>query len=80
MCNCLQFSHDGSLIISGWADGKLRCFGPQSGKLVICVADAHKVAEERRVKSGEKMGVTAVCASHDERQIITGGGCGLVRV
>lgn len=80
MCNCLQFSHDGSLIISGWSDGKLRCFGPQSGKLVVCVNDAHKSTEVRHNRAGERLGVTAVCSTHAGDRIITGGSCGLVRV
>ncbi|CAJ1009989.1 putative WD domain, G-beta repeat [Leishmania naiffi] len=80
-CNCLQFSRDGSLIISGWSDGRIRAFGPQSGKLVFSVADAHKVEQGTRShKVGGKAGVTSVCADYTGRRIITGGSDGLVRV
>jgi hypothetical protein len=30
----------GGLIVSGWSDGKLRAFLPQSGKLAFVVAEA----------------------------------------
>ncbi|KAG5500438.1 hypothetical protein JKF63_03531 [Porcisia hertigi] len=81
MCNCLQFSRDGSLIISGWSDGRIRAFGPQSGKLVFSVADAHKVEQgSRSHKVGGKVGVTAVCADKTGHRIVTGGSDGLVRV
>jgi hypothetical protein len=33
-CNCVCFSHDGKSIISGWSDGKIRAFGPQSGQSI----------------------------------------------
>ena len=32
---------DGKSIISGWSDGKIRAFGPQSGKLLYTILDAH---------------------------------------
>ena len=31
-CHCLHFMDDGASIISGWNDGKIRAFYPQSGK------------------------------------------------
>lgn len=80
-CNCLQFNRDGSLIISGWGDGRIRAFGPQSGKLVFSVADAHKVEQgSRSHKVGGRVGVTAVCADNGGGRIVTGGSDGLVRV
>ena len=33
-CNCVTFMQDGKSIISGWSDGKIRAFYPQSGKLM----------------------------------------------
>ena len=33
-CNCVAFMRDGKSIISGWSDGKIRAFYPQSGKLM----------------------------------------------
>lgn len=80
VCNCLQFTKDGSLIVSGWSDGKLRGFGPQSGKLIFSVNDAHKPEGGKRSKVGGRVGATAVCTNHAGDQIITGGSDGLVRV
>lgn len=33
--------HDGKSILSGWNDGKIRAFYPQSGKLMYVINDAH---------------------------------------
>lgn len=33
--------NDGKSIISGWNDGKIRAFLPQSGKLMYVISDAH---------------------------------------
>jgi hypothetical protein len=32
---------DGKAIISGWADGKIRAFTPQTGKLKFEIVNAH---------------------------------------
>lgn len=80
LCNCLQFTKDGSLIVSGWSDGKLRGFGPQSGKLVFSVNDAHTPEGGKRSKVGGRVGVTSVCTDHSGELIVTGGSNGLVRV
>ena len=34
----------GKSIISGWSDGKIRAFAPQSGKLLYTIHDAHHKA------------------------------------
>ncbi|EKF39163.1 hypothetical protein MOQ_000614 [Trypanosoma cruzi marinkellei] len=78
LCNCIQFTKDGSLIVSGWDDGKLRAFGPQSGKLVFAVNDAHK-REGIKNMGGISSGVTAVCVDSTSEHIISGGADGLVR-
>ena len=52
-CFCLDFMRDGKSIISGWSDGKVRAFLPQSGKLLYAINDAHK------------NGVTALALSSD---------------
>jgi WD40 repeat protein len=41
-CHCIDLSADGTLILSGWADGKIRAFLPESGKLAFCVDEAHR--------------------------------------
>ena len=40
-CRCLAFSADGSAILSGWDDGSVRAFGPQTGKALWTVAAHH---------------------------------------
>jgi WD40 repeat protein len=67
-CLCITFSPDGKTIISGWSDGKIRAFKPQSGRLLYAINDAHRD------------GVTAIVCSSDCRRIISGGMAGQVRV
>ena len=78
-CNCLYFTKDGKAIISGWSDGKIRAFGPQSGKLIYVIADAHKLSGMKRV-SGSHTGVTAICVDTANKRLVTGGGDAEVRV
>merc|ERR1711988_338237 len=68
--HCVAFSMDGTQILSGWSDGKVRAFGPQSGKLLFVINDAHVG------------GCTAIACMHDpsQKRIITGGADGQVRV
>jgi len=67
-CYCLEFSRDGRSIVSGWSDGKIRAFLPQSGKLLYVINDAHK------------NGVTALSMTSDSGRIVSGGSEGEVRV
>jgi WD40 repeat protein len=57
----LLVMQDGKTIISGWSDGKIRGFGPQSGKLLYTISDAHHKA------------VTAIAVTSDSNRIISGG-------
>ena len=41
-CNCLDFMPDGKSIITGWTDGKIRAFTPQSGRLLYLIKDGHR--------------------------------------
>ena len=59
---------NGQSIISGWSDGKIRAFGPQSGKLLYTIHDAHQGA------------VTAISGTPDSTRIISGGEEGMVRM
>lgn len=59
---------DGKSIISGWNDGKIRAFLPQSGKLLYAITDAHI------------LGVSAITTTSDCSRIISGGSEGEVRV
>eukprot|EP00397_Hematodinium_sp_SG-2012_P022531 GEMP01023353.1.p1 GENE.GEMP01023353.1~~GEMP01023353.1.p1 ORF type:complete len:619 (+),score=97.39 GEMP01023353.1:168-2024(+) len=67
-CFCIDFLHDGKSILSGWSDGKIRAFTPQSGKLMFVINDAHKNA------------VTALTSTSDCSRIVSGGIEGEVRV
>lgn len=60
---------DGKSIITGWTDGKIRAFLPQSGKLFYVINDAHKNNE-----------VTAITATVDCTKIISGDNDGEVRL
>lgn len=59
---------DGRSIISGWNDGKIRAFLPQSGNLIYVINDAHN------------HGVTALTSTADCTRLISGGMEGEVRV
>lgn len=79
LCNCIQFTKDGSMIVSGWDDGKLRAFGPQSGKLVFSVNDAHKREGVKGIND-VAAGVTALCCDNTSQRLVTGGADCFVRV
>ena len=67
-CICVGFMRDGKCIVSGWGDGKIRAFYPQSGKLMFVINDAHI------------HGVTACSSTSDCQKVISGGSEGEVRV
>jgi len=78
-CNCVTFSADGTQIISGWSDGKIRAFGPQSGKLLYVINNAHKITGQKKI-SGALLGVTAVASTSNSKFVVSGGSDGQVRV
>ena len=39
-CHCIAFHPDGKSIVSGWDDGIVRSFTPQTGKLMFQIANA----------------------------------------
>lgn len=67
-CYSVAFTYDGKSIISGWSDGKIRAFLPQSGKLLFVINDAHN------------HGCTAVTITSDGERIISGGAEGEIRI
>lgn len=67
-CYCVFFAADGKSILSGWNDGKIRAFLPQSGKLLYAINDAHN------------HGATAICGTSDCQKVVSGGQEGEVRV
>ncbi len=66
-CNCIAITPNGKSIISGWDDGKIRAFFPESGRLQYVITDAHE-------------SVTSIASTNDSRKIISGGSEGMVRV
>lgn len=81
-CNCVEFNPKGSLLLSGWSDGKVRAFGPQSGKLVFVINDAHRLVGVGNPSGGTvpANGVTSLCVANSGLRLITGGADGQVRV
>ena len=67
-CLSVAFMPDGGSILSGWADGKIRAFAPQSGRLLYTIDDAHP------------HGVTCLIGSGSCDRIVSGGKEGNVRV
>jgi WD40 repeat protein len=67
-CLCLDFALDGKSIVSGWSDGKIRSFTPQTGKLLFAIEDAHKE------------GATAIKMLTDCTRIVSGGMKGEIRI
>ena len=59
---------DGKSIITGWSDGNIRGFGPETGKEQYTIHDAHHGA------------VAALAGTADSARIISGGTDGNVRV
>lgn len=67
-CYAVKFMNDGRSILSGWNDGKIRAFLPQSGRLLYAINDAHN------------HGVTALAPTNDCQRIVSGGMEGEVRI
>lgn len=65
-CKCLTFKKDGSSLITGWNDGKIRAFGPQSGRLQYEINDAHK-------KGVTALAVTDPYNARGDFRIVSGG-------
>ncbi|KAJ3000626.1 Cilia- and flagella-associated protein 52 [Globomyces sp. JEL0801] len=65
-CQCITFKKDGSSLITGWNDGKIRAFGPQSGRLQYVINDAHK----RMVTA---LAVTDIYNNRGDFRIVSGG-------
>lgn len=59
---------DGKTIFSGWHDGKIRAFLPQSGKLLYTINDCHV------------NGVTAIASTNCCSKLISGGMNGEIRI
>ena len=71
-CLATIITHSGALIITGWDDGKIRAFTPETGKLKFVIHDAHD-----KVTS-----LTAIDNDNDDEswRLLSGGEDGKVRV
>jgi len=72
-CNCVAVTPNGGSILSGWSDGKIRAFYPESGNLKFVITDAHN----------ESCTALAVCNDDDNLppwRVVSGGQDGRVRV
>ncbi|XP_065708420.1 cilia- and flagella-associated protein 52-like isoform X1 [Patagioenas fasciata] len=67
-CQAVEVTRDGMVILSAWNDGKIRAFVPATGEPMYEINNAHN------------LGVTAIAATSDCKQIISGGGDGQVRI
>jgi cilia- and flagella-associated protein 52 len=68
VCKCVAMLPSGRGIVSGWDDGKLRIFSPQTGALLFDILDAHP------------SGIAALAVSTDGTRFISGGSEGMIRV
>ena len=66
----VRLTRDGRSVISGWSDGNVRIYTPETGKLV----------EEIRNAVTGSAGVTAMAVSGRGDKMVVGGGDGAVRV
>ncbi|KAK2514895.1 hypothetical protein Q9966_015577 [Columba livia] len=68
--HAVEVTRNGMVIVSGdaWNDGKIRAFVPATGEPMYEINNAHN------------LGVTAIAATSDCKQIISGGGDGQVRI
>ncbi|KAL7749699.1 hypothetical protein RI367_004927 [Sorochytrium milnesiophthora] len=72
-CKSIVFKKDGTSLISGWTDGKIRAFGPQSGRLQYEINDAHK-------KCVSALAVTDLISEQGDFKLVSGGDDGQVRI
>jgi WD40 repeat protein len=65
---------DGKSIVSGWTDGNIRSFLPQSGKMFWIIKDAHPAGK------GAYGGVTCICSTQDCESVVSAGIDGEVKL
>jgi len=74
-CTCLCLTPPGSLIITGWDDGKIRAFYPESGKLAYVITDAHQGVVSALACTFSPIGKTK-----NTYMVVSGGSDGRVRL
>ena len=76
-CNCLEFMSDGKSIITGWTDGRIRAYLPQSGQLFYLIKDGHRGNNPTALSPG---GTTCLSTSLNCQNCLTGGTDGEIRL
>jgi WD40 repeat protein len=71
-CYCSAVTPSGRSIVSGWSDGKIRSFYPQSGKIQFVIPDAHTEQVTALAVGDRDYG--------QEWRLISGGAEGRVRI
>ena len=91
-CNCVDFMPDGKSLVTGWTDGKIRAFTPQSGRLLFIIRDGHRpvinnaassvsgISMANKYASLVPQGVTCMSPSIDCNYLLTGGFDGEVKL
>lgn len=77
-CKCVGVTAVGDVVVTGWTDGKVRAFGPESGKLKFAIPDAH--AEAVTALALCKEGGCVAARSGAPWRLLSGGLDGRVRV
>jgi WD40 repeat protein len=72
-CLCFTINSIGSTIVSGWDDGKIRAFFPESGKMKFVIPDAHS-------DNVTSLAIANDIVNSSVHQIISGGSEGRLRV
>lgn len=67
ICSCVFITPDGRTILSGWSDGKVRAYSPETGRSTFVIHDANPG------------GVSAIATTSDSCTMMTGGVTGMVR-
>ncbi|KAJ8898214.1 hypothetical protein PR048_003574 [Dryococelus australis] len=67
-CTCVQLTYDGKSIVSGWNDGSVRSFTPQTGRPIYHIHKAHG------------RGISALAVTKSGKNLVTGGCDGQVQV
>ncbi len=80
VCNCIDLTSDGHVIVSGWDDGKVRAFYPESGKLKFVIQDAHTESVTAIAVCHQSSSSSSENNQANEWRMITGGKDGRVRV
>ena len=71
-CTCGAVSPDGGVLATGWTDGAIRAFGPQTGRLLFTIRGAHGAADGLA-------GVSCLCYAPDPARLFSGGDDGRIR-